>query len=148
VEDKHNPYKSNNALQFMTESLIDLDKQILSSAKSDGNSSQSKLHIFYGEAENMVEQLIQNEHIDAVFSNRDYTPFSKSRDDIIKQVCEKYDVSFCQFSDYLLNEPKKRLKSININLAKVFCATIRSTALRTTCGWFLPTITSYNIRKI
>ena len=106
VEDKQNPYKSNNALQFMIESIIDLDKQILSSAKSDGNSS---FHIFYGEAENIVEQLIQKEHIDAVFSNRDYTPFSKSRDDIIKQVCEKYDVSFCQFSDYLLNEPESVL---------------------------------------
>jgi deoxyribodipyrimidine photo-lyase len=102
VEDKQNPYKSNNALQFMIESIIDLDKQILSSTKSDGNSS---LHIFYGEAENIIEQLLQKAQIDAVFSNRDYTPFSKSRDDIIKQVCEKYNVSFCQFSDYLLNEP-------------------------------------------
>jgi deoxyribodipyrimidine photo-lyase len=29
VEDKQNPYKSNNALQFMIESIIDLEKQIL-----------------------------------------------------------------------------------------------------------------------
>jgi deoxyribodipyrimidine photo-lyase len=106
IEDKQNLYKSNNALQFMTESIIDLDKQILSSAKSDGNSS---FHIFYGKAENIIEQLIQKEQIDAVFSNRDYTPFSKSRYNIIKQVCEKYDVSFCQFSDYLLNEPESVL---------------------------------------
>jgi deoxyribodipyrimidine photo-lyase len=103
VEDKQNPYKSNNALQFMIESIIDLDKQILSST---GNSS---LHIFYGEAENIIEQLMQKAQIDAVFSNKDYTPFSKSRDNIIKQVCGKYNVSFCQFSDYLLNEPESVL---------------------------------------
>jgi deoxyribodipyrimidine photo-lyase len=96
----------------MTESLYDLDRQILSSTKSDGYSSQCKLYLFYGEPEKIIEDLIIKEKICAVFSNRDYTPFSKGRDDIIKQACEKYDVSFCQFSDYLLNEPDSVLDEI------------------------------------
>ena len=45
----------------MIESIIDLDKQILSST---GNSS---FHIFYGEAETIIEQLMQKAQIDAVF---------------------------------------------------------------------------------
>jgi deoxyribodipyrimidine photo-lyase len=34
IEDKQNQYKSNNALQFMIESIIDLEKQILLVAKA------------------------------------------------------------------------------------------------------------------
>jgi deoxyribodipyrimidine photo-lyase len=83
--------------------------RFLSSAKSDGNSSQCKLYLFYEESDKIIEDLIVKEKICAVFCNRDYTPFSKSRDNIIKHVCEKYNVSFCQFSDYLLNEPESVL---------------------------------------
>jgi deoxyribodipyrimidine photo-lyase len=106
VEDSQNSYKSNNALQFMVESIIDLEQQLLTIKSNDNNNSRCKLYLFYGEAEKMIEQLIQNSEIDAIFSNRDYTPFSKSRDNTIKQVCDRYGVSFSQFADYLLTEPR------------------------------------------
>jgi deoxyribodipyrimidine photolyase len=69
IEDSQNPYKSNNALQFMIESLIDLDKQLLLTLikSSSDNDRSSKLYIFYGEQENVIEQLILKEKIDAVF---------------------------------------------------------------------------------
>jgi hypothetical protein len=52
VEYSQNPYKGNNALQFMIKSLIDLDKQLLSLIKSSSdNNRQCKLYIFYGEQE-------------------------------------------------------------------------------------------------
>ena len=106
IEDKQNPYKSNNALQFMIESIIDLEGQFSSIKSNDSNNSRCKLCVFYGEAEKIIEQLIQNSEIDAIFSNKDYTPFSKSRDNTTKQVCDRYGVSFSQFADYLLTEPR------------------------------------------
>jgi deoxyribodipyrimidine photo-lyase len=78
VESDINEYKSNNAIQFMIESIYDLEEQILSEEKKK---------------------------VDAVFVNKDYTPFSKKRDLAIKRVCKDYDVDFCQYKDYLLHEP-------------------------------------------
>jgi deoxyribodipyrimidine photo-lyase len=74
VESKNNEYKSNNALQFMIESLRDLDRQLSLLKHND----QIRLHLFYGEQESVVKQLISSEKIDAVYSNKDYNPFSKN----------------------------------------------------------------------
>jgi deoxyribodipyrimidine photo-lyase len=73
VESKNNEYKSDNAIQFMVESLMDLDRQ-LSLLKYD---DQIRLYLFYGVQESVVKQLISSKKIDAVYSNKDYTPFSK-----------------------------------------------------------------------
>lgn len=97
--DNSNNYKSDNAIQFMIESLIDLDGQLY---KRNG-----KLYIFNNDAHKTVEQLIKHEKIDAVFCNKDYTPFSKQRDKQIESLCKKNNVHFEQFADALLNEPEK-----------------------------------------
>jgi deoxyribodipyrimidine photo-lyase len=102
VESKYNEYKSNNALQFMVESLRDLDKQLSLLKHND----QIRLYLFYGEQETVVKQLISSEKIDAVYSNRDYTPFSKKRDSNIKQICYQNNIAFYQYADSLLNEPE------------------------------------------
>ena len=57
VESKNNEYKSNNALQFMVESLRDLDRQLSLLKHND----QIRLHLFYGEQESVVKQLISSE---------------------------------------------------------------------------------------
>lgn len=95
-------YKSENALQFMIESLKDLENQL--------ENKGGKLYLFYGKAEDVVKQLIKNEGIDAIFVNRDYTPFSIQRDSKIKQVCENKNIGFYKYPDSLLNEPEDVLK--------------------------------------
>jgi len=60
-----NKYKSDNAVQFMIESLQDLDKQI-------GN----KLLVFYGHNENIVAELIYALEINCVGYNVDYCPYA------------------------------------------------------------------------
>lgn len=91
---KKNRYKSNNALQFMIESLKDLDNSL----KTIG----SKLYVFYGKPEKILEQLIKEEHCDALFLNRDYTPFSKTRDALIKKKCTALHIPFHEIDDLLL----------------------------------------------
>lgn len=102
VESKNNQYKSNNALQFMIESLRDLDRQLSLLKHND----QSRLYLFYGEQENVVKKLISCEKIDAVYVNKDYTPFSKKRDNCINQICYQSNVAFYQYADSLINEPE------------------------------------------
>ncbi|MFC1842949.1 cryptochrome/photolyase family protein [Candidatus Dependentiae bacterium] len=90
-----NSYKSDNAVQFMVESLSELDKEL---KKKD-----SKLFYFFGKPHEVVKDLIKNNKIEAVFANVDYTPYSISRDKKICKVCEEYNVDFKSYEDLLLN---------------------------------------------
>ncbi|WP_135611086.1 deoxyribodipyrimidine photo-lyase [Methanococcoides sp. AM1] len=93
-----NRYFSQNAFQFMVESLKDLRSQL---KKRNGD-----LHIFYGKAHDVVERVIEEQQVDAVFVNRDYTPFSKKRDVLVEKVCNRHNAVFFQSPDVLLNEPE------------------------------------------
>lgn len=92
-----NKFRSSNAIQFMLESLQDLDKQL--------KTKKGKLYIFKGNPKNIVSKLINQEKIDAVFLNRDYTPFSTNRDKTIAQICIRKKVEFFAYNDLLLTEP-------------------------------------------
>ncbi len=94
---KENEYKSDNAIQFMIESLKDLQQQL----KKKGG----RLYLFYGSTDDIVKKLIKAENIDAVFSNKDYTPFALKRDKALAKLCQQQDVMLHEFDDALLNAP-------------------------------------------
>jgi len=94
-----NIYKSDNAIQFMNESLKDLNQQL----KQKG----SKLYLFNDEPEIVIANLIKELKFDAIFLNEDYTPFSLKRDLKIKELCIKNNIKFHSFEDVLLIDPKK-----------------------------------------
>jgi deoxyribodipyrimidine photo-lyase len=100
-----NEYKSDNAIQFMIESLQDLQKQL---EKKGG-----KLYLFCGNTTDIIKKLIKQENIDAIFSNKDYTPFAQKRDDEIAKLCKKENIQFKSFHDALINEPGKILTKSN-----------------------------------
>lgn len=93
----NNKYRSNNGVQFMIESLYELDNNL----KKLG----SKLYYFFGRPDKIVDQLIKSEKIDAVFANCDYTNYSKKRDKKLEKVCEKNNIQFKLSHDYLLKKP-------------------------------------------
>ena len=95
---KNNEYKSKNAIQFMIESLLDLEEQL----KKKGG----ELYRFFGKQDEIVERLIKQKNIDAVYVNRDYTPYAQSRNEKIKKVCKKNNIKFVSNNDYLLIEPE------------------------------------------
>ncbi len=99
-----NPDRSDNAIQFMQESIIDLKNQ-LSNKKGD-------LHVLEGKPWDVVNSLLSESNLDlkAIYFNRDYTPYSIKRDRLIHKVAKSHDVSCRIFSDLLLNEPESILK--------------------------------------
>jgi deoxyribodipyrimidine photo-lyase len=99
---ERNEYLSSNALQFMINSLKDLGEQL----KENGG----KLHLFYGKPAEVIELILKQEKVESVHTNRDYTPFSRRRDDAIRKVCERNGAAFRQHADALLNEPEAVLK--------------------------------------
>jgi deoxyribodipyrimidine photo-lyase len=99
---RSNSYFSHNAFQFMTESIRDLAQQVAS--------ERGSLCIFEGRPEAVVENLIVDQDLGAVFVNGDYTPFSRARDAAIEKLCKEKEVAFHASSDALLHEPGDVLK--------------------------------------
>jgi deoxyribodipyrimidine photo-lyase len=99
---ENNPYRSDHCLQFMIESLEELEKEIIAKG--------GRLYLFYDKPEMVVTELIKIEHVDAVVVNRDYTPYSIKRDLKIDTACKKFGVSFYSFDDALLHPPDQTLK--------------------------------------
>jgi deoxyribodipyrimidine photo-lyase len=93
-----NKYKSNNAIQFMIESLVDLDKEIK-------GMSTGKLHCFYGKSEKILPACITHLKIDYVCFNVDYSPYAKIRDEQVLRLCDQMKVP-CEYAhDYCLHIP-------------------------------------------
>jgi deoxyribodipyrimidine photo-lyase len=100
---EHNPYRSDRCLQFMIESLEDLENQL--------SASNGRLFLFYGQPEIIITDCIKSLGVDAVIVNRDYTPYSIHRDQGIAAVCEAHNATFHSFEDALLHPPEETLKS-------------------------------------
>lgn len=94
---KSNDYKSNNAVQFMIEGLIELNQSI--------TEKEGELMCFYGKQIDLLRRLIRTLDLDAIYFNRDYTPYAVERENATKQLCKELDIICQTYSDYYLFEP-------------------------------------------
>jgi deoxyribodipyrimidine photo-lyase len=95
---QNNDYFSKKAFSFLIDSLIEIDNEL----KKCG----SKIHFFSGVSEEIIEKIINDLKINAIFLNKDYTPFSINRDYYIKKICNQKNILFNSYFDLLLNEPE------------------------------------------
>lgn len=86
---KNNEYFSNNAVQFMIESLEDLEKS---------------LHINYYEGNDIdvLNKLNKKYKIKCIAFNKDYTPYARKRDALIADWCKDHGVEIITEVDYTL----------------------------------------------
>ena len=106
-----NVYKSDNSVQFLMESLDDLDQDL--------KSNNSKLYYFFGDVITVLKSIIQEINIDAIYVNQDYTPYSKERDLKIENFCDKNELIFNSDEDICLL-PINSVKTGNDETYKVF----------------------------
>lgn len=97
------PYQSKPGLQFMMQSINDLQQQL--------QAVDGKLALYHALPEQVIKQLVEQQHIQAVFINRDYTPFSRQRDDQLAAVCKRLGIALHILPDTLLNEPEQAIKN-------------------------------------
>jgi deoxyribodipyrimidine photo-lyase len=97
LSNKQRKHFNYNSFQFLLESLQDLKMQLKGKA--------ANLFLFSGLPENIISQIHKDTGIDAVFFNKDYTPFSRKRDDIIEKTCTELNIDVLTFHDSLLHEP-------------------------------------------
>lgn len=92
----NNEYKSDNSIQFMIQSLEELDENY----KALGG----KLQYFLGDTLEVLEKLvIENKgNIKGLAFNIDYSPFSIARDKGVKELCKKHGIECIANEDKLL----------------------------------------------
>lgn len=92
-----NKYKSDNAVQFMIESLENLSSEI---RKQGGH-----LNTFYGKNNKVIADCIKAWDINIVAFNLDITPYARERDDDIVKMCQRMKIFVTYDHDYYLHPP-------------------------------------------
>ena len=92
-----NRFRSQNAIDFMMESLNSLAKEI--------RGAGGELIFMHGKNVGVVRELVEALGINAVFFNRDYSPYAVKRDDEIDQWCQSAGIECHSYADYYLQEP-------------------------------------------
>ena len=106
IDPKKNKYFSNNLVQFMCESLQELDESY--------KKKKSKIHFFEGDNVEILDKIHKKNKIKSLGFNLDYSPYAKERDESIKKWCNKNDIVCYSFEDMLLTdilEGKSRSKT-------------------------------------
>ena len=94
INKKENKYFSNNSVQFMIESLKELNKEI--------SSYSGKLYFFESDTLKILKKINKIKKINSIAFNIDYTPYAKKRDKEIKEFCLINDIKYITKEDYYL----------------------------------------------
>ena len=92
-----NKFKSDNSIQFMIESLQDLENSI--------NKNKGKLYVFYNDNIDIINLLVDKWKIDSVYFNKDISPYAKKRDHLIYKLCKDNKIACVTEDDYYLTHP-------------------------------------------
>lgn len=126
-----NHYRSDNAVQFLCESLFDLNNQL-----QDIGKGNQKLFIFYGDEYDILEDLIkQIPELKTISFNKDYTKYAQQRDEHIKKICSQHKIN-CFSQDDICLHP---INTILTGTGNVY--------MKFTPFWRASTAQSHNIRK-
>ncbi|MCM8569912.1 DNA photolyase family protein [Gramella jeungdoensis] len=72
--------------------------------KSLQDENDSSIAIFHGKPEEVFQDLLSNYNIQKVFTNRDYEPYAKERDEKVIKLLEEKEIEFLDFKDQVIFE--------------------------------------------
>jgi deoxyribodipyrimidine photo-lyase len=97
IQDKFG--KTDPRFLFIYELLRDLKKEL--------NQKGSDLYLFEWKPEEIIPKIITKYNIEAIFTNTSYSNYWTNRDKNIKNHCDKNNIIFKNFTDYLILPPDK-----------------------------------------
>lgn len=71
----------------------------------------SSIALYHGNPQDIFKNLLQDYKINTVFTNHDYEPYAKTRDEDIKTLLNKNDVEFKTFKDQVIFEKDEVVKN-------------------------------------
>ncbi len=94
--------KQDRRVEFIYDALMGLQAQLIKLGSS--------LEVYYGFPEEIYAGLLRRYKINEVFTNSDYEPYARERDESIKKLLEKSKISFKSFKDQVIFEKQDVLK--------------------------------------
>jgi len=79
--------------------------------KSQLNAMGSDLRVYYGYPLEVWKDLIKQEQVASVFTNRDYEPYAKNRDENVDQLLKSKGISFNSYKDHVIFEKQEVVKA-------------------------------------
>ncbi|MFC5624844.1 cryptochrome/photolyase family protein [Algoriphagus winogradskyi] len=92
-------------LEDKTDARVEFIYDQISKIHGELGKKGSSLLIKYGDPESIYKELLQEYDIQAVYTNRDYEPYAKSRDEKVARLLNKQDIELHQYKDQLIFEP-------------------------------------------
>lgn len=89
-------------VQFIHQQLQKLNEQLLAHGSS--------VLIQHGKPTEVFRQLVETYKPAAVFTNRDYEPYARERDQAVEQLLRQHNIAFETFKDHVIFEPHEVLK--------------------------------------
>jgi deoxyribodipyrimidine photo-lyase len=71
----------------------------------------SSLAMYYGKPMDIWKEILESYEIDTVFTNRDYEPYAKERDEKIEQLLSEQNIDFNTFKDQVIYEKDEVVKN-------------------------------------
>lgn len=103
--------KSDRRIGFIMESLVELENQL--------QKRGSSLIVRFGKPEEEIPKICTEFKIENVFTNRDYEPYAKKRDELVEKKLKSLDVNFQTFKDCVIYEKHEVLTGSD-SIYKVF----------------------------
>ncbi len=94
--------KDDRRVDFIFQALQTLSKQL--------ESKGSRLIIRHGKPLDVIREITELVPISAVYTNRDYEPYARSRDAAVESMLKKTGIAFQTFKDQLIFEPGEVVK--------------------------------------
>jgi deoxyribodipyrimidine photo-lyase len=94
--------KDDARVTFIYQTIEDLDKKL--------NKLGSSLLVIYDKPEHAWQQLIKDYPVQAVYTNHDYEPYAKERDEAIGSFLKKHDITFSTYKDQVIFERDEVIK--------------------------------------
>ena len=95
--------KEDSRVCFLHQQIEELNQQLAESNK--------KIHVYHGKPIDIFRKILSANAVHAVYTNRDYEPYSTKRDAEIKAFLSENDVTFSTFKDHVIFEQDEVVKS-------------------------------------
>ena len=98
-------------LEDVTDRRVEFIHQALQQIQEQLTSLGSTLEVHYGFPQQVFLKLLDDYDVQAVYTNNDYEPYAKERDDMIGEVLKKSGVTFSSYKDQVIFEKSEVVKS-------------------------------------
>lgn len=94
--------KADRRVEFIHRALLDMQEQLEKTA--------STLDVYYGFPEQVFRQLLDKYEVRQVFTNHDYEPYARERDETVRRLLHEQQVPFHTYKDQVIFEKDEVVK--------------------------------------